>query len=111
MAGTTRLELATSAVTDIKRCRRTSFDTTRYRMSLLIVPLLYPDRAELLNFSEPIPVADYSGVGKRHQRTWPWQRLSLVTDAETLQLTLKSDSRGNARVHYQSRGVFATLTV
>jgi hypothetical protein len=45
MAGTTRLELATSAVTaiDIKRCRRTSFDTTRYRMSLLIVPLLYPD--------------------------------------------------------------------
>src|SRR6266436_5193811 len=55
-------------------------------------------------------IADYSGVGKRHQRTWPWQRLSLVTDAETLQLTLKSDSRGNARVHYQSRGVFATLT-
>src|SRR5712692_673037 len=55
-------------------------------------------------------VFDYSGVGKRHQRTWPWQRLSLVTDAETLQLTLKSDSRGNARVHYQSRGVFATLT-
>ncbi len=50
MAGTTRLELATSAVTesiDIKRCRRTSFDTTRYRMSLLIVPLLYPDLAEL----------------------------------------------------------------
>jgi hypothetical protein len=36
---------------------------------------------------------------------------TLVTDAETLQLTLKSDSWGNARVHYQSRGVFATLTV
>src|SRR5260370_29133726 len=50
--------------------------------------------------------ANYSGVGKRHQRTWPWQRLSLVTDAETLQLTLKSDSRGNARVHYQSSDVF-----
>jgi hypothetical protein len=51
MAGTTRLELATSAVTadvtDIKRCRRTSFDTTWYRMSLLIVPLLYPDLGEL----------------------------------------------------------------
>src|SRR6266852_9417404 len=44
MAGTTRLELATSAVT-VKRCRRTSFDTTRYRMSALIVPLLYPDLA------------------------------------------------------------------
>src|SRR6266478_7877860 len=53
MAGTTRLELATSAVTDIKRCRRTSFDITRHRMSLLIVPLLYPDLAELLNFSNP----------------------------------------------------------
>jgi hypothetical protein len=26
-----------------KRCRRTSIDTTRYRMSALIVPLLYPD--------------------------------------------------------------------
>src|SRR6266481_9036377 len=38
MAGTTRLELATSAVT-------ASFDTTRYRRSLLIVPSLYPDRA------------------------------------------------------------------
>src|SRR5260370_15678847 len=30
-------------------------------MSLLIVPLLYPDRAELLNFSEPIPVCGQSG--------------------------------------------------
>src|SRR6266566_6983731 len=52
MAGTTRLELATSAVTvtDIKRCRRTLIGTTRYRMSLLIVPLLYPDLAELRNF-------------------------------------------------------------
>jgi len=57
MAGTTRLELATSAVTeslDIKRCRRTSFDTLRYRTSLLIVPLLYPDLAGLLNFSDHI---------------------------------------------------------
>src|SRR5260370_41353180 len=53
MAGTTRIELAASAI-DIKRCRRTSFDTTRYQMSLLIVPLLYPDFAELLNFSDPI---------------------------------------------------------
>jgi hypothetical protein len=25
-------------------------------MSLLIVPLLYPDLAELLNFSDPIPL-------------------------------------------------------
>jgi hypothetical protein len=66
----------------------------------------YPHDAQLDYFR----IADYSGVGKRHQRTWPWQRLSLVTDAETLQLTL-SDSRGNARVHYESRGVFATLTV
>src|SRR6266404_1814737 len=58
MAGTTRLELATSAVTesiDIKRCRRTSFDTTRYRMSFLIVPLLYPDLAELPNFPDLLP--------------------------------------------------------
>jgi hypothetical protein len=30
---------------DLCRDRRTSIDTTRYRMSLLIVPLLYPDRA------------------------------------------------------------------
>src|SRR5258708_28209332 len=36
---------------DIKRCRRKSFETTRYRMSLLIVPLLYPDLAESLNLS------------------------------------------------------------
>ena len=46
MAGTTRLELATSAVTesiDTKRCRRALIGTTRDRMSLLIVPLLYPD--------------------------------------------------------------------
>jgi hypothetical protein len=27
---------------DIKRCRRTLLDTQRYRMSSLIVPLLYP---------------------------------------------------------------------
>src|SRR6202521_5321911 len=39
---------------DIKRCRRTSFDTTRYQMSLLIAPLLYPDLAELPNFSDPV---------------------------------------------------------
>jgi hypothetical protein len=41
-----------SAVTalDIKRCRRTSIDTTRYPMSALIVPLLYPDLAGLRNF-------------------------------------------------------------
>src|SRR5260370_13411298 len=53
MAGTTRIELAASAI-DIKRCRRTSFDTTRYQMSLLIVPFLYPDFAVLLNFSDHI---------------------------------------------------------
>ena len=54
MAGTTRLELATSAVTvDIKRCRRTSFDTPRYRMSLLIVPLLYPDFGGVTEFLTP----------------------------------------------------------
>src|SRR5215469_16792140 len=28
---------------DIKRCRRTSLDTTRYHLSSLIVPLLSPD--------------------------------------------------------------------
>jgi hypothetical protein len=42
MAGTTRLELATSAV------------TARCRMSALIVPLLYPDLAGLLIFSYPL---------------------------------------------------------
>ena len=47
-------DLCRDRTIDIKRCRRTSFDTTRYRMSLLIVPLLYPDLAELLNFSDPI---------------------------------------------------------
>jgi hypothetical protein len=30
--------MALVLVIDIKRCRRTSFDTTRYRTSLLIVP-------------------------------------------------------------------------
>src|SRR6266567_2844681 len=55
MAGTTRLELATSAVTvDIKRCRRTSLDTVRHRMSPVIVPLMYPELASSVDFSDPI---------------------------------------------------------
>jgi hypothetical protein len=61
-AGTTRLELATSAVigplADVTDQYQTvsadAFDATRYRMSPLIVPLLYADLAELLNFSDPI---------------------------------------------------------
>ena len=38
---------------DIKRCRRTSFDTTWYQMSLLIVPLLYPIFGRVMNSSDP----------------------------------------------------------
>ncbi len=45
--------------------RRTSFDTTRYRMSLLIVPLLYPDFGGVTEFLNPFQhnfrVADQSG--------------------------------------------------
>src|SRR5437870_9927747 len=39
---------------DIKRCRRTSFDTARYRRSPLIVPLLYLDLASSVDFSDAI---------------------------------------------------------
>ena len=44
VAGTTGLEPAASAVTvtEIKRCRRTSFDTVSHGTILLIVPLMSP---------------------------------------------------------------------
>jgi hypothetical protein len=74
MAGTTRLELATSAVTeslDIKRCRRTSFDTLRYRTSLLIVPLLYPDSAcPLARLLSPFLTLLAFGILLQHAHHW-----------------------------------------
>ena len=39
---------------DETRTRDLCRDSTKYQMSLLIVPLLYPDLAGLLNFSDPI---------------------------------------------------------
>ena len=84
-------------------------DTARYQMSLLIVPLLYPDFAELPNFSDPIITSDLA----IRERPLPgevfllmkWSRLSRPAGFEV------QSGKGEERPHQNISDILRYLTV